>query len=231
MTDRETGALTIFTQGAVGTAEPERSTYHDIHERLEFTHRDYAQAEYGARLMADAIVRGASRDVSRPGAGGGPVRARGAAWTCSTAGIPVPSPTPTRASRTAAPTVPACRSWACPTASARRPGPRAVRASTRAWASTRSRRRACRCPENVSAPSYAALQEDVNVHLQAFRIGDILFTACSCEQWKDQTREHPHAHRQGRGQRVPRLRLGRARRRTSSDLPERARCAACAPRC
>jgi len=42
-------------------------------------------------------------------------------------------------------------------------------------------------PENVSAPSYAALQEDVNVHLQAFRIGDILFTACSCEQWKDQS--------------------------------------------
>ena len=39
----------------------------------------------------------------------------------------------------------------------------------------------------MSAPSYAALQEDVNVHLQAFRIGDILFTVCSCEQWKDQS--------------------------------------------
>jgi hypothetical protein len=42
-------------------------------------------------------------------------------------------------------------------------------------------------PENVSVPSYAALQEDVNVHLQAFRIGEILFTACSCEQWKEQS--------------------------------------------
>jgi hypothetical protein len=59
MVDRETGALTIFTQGAVGTAEPERSTYHDVHERLEFSHREYAQAEYGARLMANAIVLGA----------------------------------------------------------------------------------------------------------------------------------------------------------------------------
>jgi hypothetical protein len=27
----------------------------------------------------------------------------------------------------------------------------------------------------------------MNVHLQAFRIGEILFTACSCEQWKDQS--------------------------------------------
>ena len=50
------GAVTIWTQGAVGTAEPERSTYHSIHERLEFSHRDYAQAEYAARLLTDAIV-------------------------------------------------------------------------------------------------------------------------------------------------------------------------------
>ena len=64
MVDRETGGLTIFTQNAVGTAEPERSTYHSIHERLEFTHREYAQAEYGARLMSDAIVD-TWRDVER----------------------------------------------------------------------------------------------------------------------------------------------------------------------
>ena len=38
MIDRATGALTICTQNAVGTAEPERSTYHSIHERLEFSH-------------------------------------------------------------------------------------------------------------------------------------------------------------------------------------------------
>ena len=60
----QTGGLTIFTQNAVGTAEPERSTYHSIHERLEFTHREYAQAEYGARLMSDAIVD-TWRDVER----------------------------------------------------------------------------------------------------------------------------------------------------------------------
>ncbi len=41
-------------------------------------------------------------------------------------------------------------------------------------------------PANYSAPSYGALEEDLNIHLQAFRLGEILFTVCSCEQWKDQ---------------------------------------------
>ena len=71
MVDRETGALTIFTQGSVGTAEPERSTYHSIHERLKFTHKEYAQAEYAGRLMADSIVdafrTSGSGDASRSG--------------------------------------------------------------------------------------------------------------------------------------------------------------------
>ena len=43
-------------------------------------------------------------------------------------------------------------------------------------------------PENYSAPSYTGLAEDVSIHLQAFRLGDILFTVCSCEQWFDQSR-------------------------------------------
>ena len=52
-------------------------------------------------------------------------------------------------------------------------------------------------PENYSAPSYTGLEEDLNVHLQAFRLGDILFTVCSCEQWVDQSAQHQDAHRQG----------------------------------
>jgi hypothetical protein len=126
MVDRETGAMTIYTQNAVGTAEPERSTYHSIHERLEFTHREYAQSEYAARLMADAIVD-TSKDVER----GTPRRATPTASCPSpptsrsrwrTASSPGRSPIPTRARRTAAPT----RRWpgtrasaACPPA--RRP--------------------------------------------------------------------------------------------------------------
>ena len=67
MVDRATGGVTVFTQNAVGTAEPERSAHHSFHERLEFTHRQYAQAERGARLMADAAL-GAWRRAGRGGA-------------------------------------------------------------------------------------------------------------------------------------------------------------------
>ncbi len=41
-------------------------------------------------------------------------------------------------------------------------------------------------PENYSAPSTTGLEDTVGVHMQAFRLGDILFTVCSCEQWVDQ---------------------------------------------
>ncbi len=56
MVDRRTGAMLLYTQAAVGTAEPERSSYHTIHERLEFTHREYGQAEFAARLIADEVI-------------------------------------------------------------------------------------------------------------------------------------------------------------------------------
>ncbi|MGH2830331.1 MAG: hypothetical protein ACRDJM_07585, partial [Actinomycetota bacterium] len=53
---RETGATLIFTQGDVGTAEPERGEYHHPSLRAEYSHREYAQAEAGARLMADSVI-------------------------------------------------------------------------------------------------------------------------------------------------------------------------------
>ncbi len=43
-------------------------------------------------------------------------------------------------------------------------------------------------PDNYSAPSYGALEEDLDIHLQVFRLGGILFTICPCEQWADQAR-------------------------------------------
>jgi hypothetical protein len=43
-------------------------------------------------------------------------------------------------------------------------------------------------PENYSAVSYTGLEEDLGVHLQAIRLGDLLIAVCSCEAWADQTR-------------------------------------------
>src|SRR5439155_277265 len=42
-------------------------------------------------------------------------------------------------------------------------------------------------PENYSAPSTIGLEDTVGVHMQAFRLGGILFTVCSCEQWVEQS--------------------------------------------
>ena len=43
-------------------------------------------------------------------------------------------------------------------------------------------------PENYSAPSYSGLEEDIDVHLQGLRLGDIYLPICSCEQWFDQSK-------------------------------------------
>jgi hypothetical protein len=184
MTDRETGALTIFTQGAVGTSEPERSSFHDVHERLEFTHRDYRQAEYGARLLADAIA-GASRDVADPAKAAIPFESDAPVdmldrWYPGPFSHPYPGVSNCRTDRPGVPVagLPTCQ----------RPpfGPEQLGIDPGVGIDT-LQAAGIPVPENVSAPSYASLQEDMNVHLQAFRIGDILFTVCSCEQWKDQS--------------------------------------------
>ena len=67
--DREKGGVTIWTQNAVGNSEDERNTYHSVHQRLIFDHREYGQAEYNARLMANA-AEGLFDDI---GAGHGAV--------------------------------------------------------------------------------------------------------------------------------------------------------------
>ena len=211
MTDRSTGALTIWTQGAVGTAEPERSSYHSIHERLEFTHREYRQAEYGARLMSNAVEK-VWRDVAQ----GTPERPESFIpfRTNFNAGEvaffdrwfpgPITHPYPgvsnckTDSAFAGNPQIPVVGLPDCqgvvqglgsladliglPDPPVEQPG------IDPALTTEDFERAGIPIPANYSAPSYTGLQEDINVHLQAFRIGDILFTVCSCEQWADQSR-------------------------------------------
>ena len=212
MTDRATGALTIWTQGAVGTAEPERSTYHSIHERLEFTHHEYAQAEYGARLMSDAIVD-VWRDVGqgtpeRPGSFV-PFRTNFAAgevamkdrWFPGPITHPYPGVSNCRTDEALAgnpqlPVVglPDCQGLVQGLGSLSdltglpEPPAEDLPVIDPGLSTDDFQRLGIPVPENYSAPSYTGLQEDIDVHLQAFRIGEILFTVCSCEQWADQSR-------------------------------------------
>ncbi len=205
MADRGTGAMTIWTQGSVGTAEPERSTYHSIHERLEFSHKEYAQAEYGARLMADSLID-AFKDIERR-TPGDPKRfvpfmtdfpvAMADKWYPGPFSHPYPGVSNCRTDRTLAgdPQVPIAGLPDCagPGRALDEAGitpPEDLQeplAGANPGLNTDDFQAAgIPVPENYSAPSYGALEEDLNVHLQAFRLGDILFTVCSCEQWKDQ---------------------------------------------
>ena len=202
MADRQTKALTILTQGSVGTAEPERSTYHSIHERLEFSHKEYAQAEYAARLMADSIVDAWS-DVGRGDASqsGDPDRfvpfatdfpvAMKDKWYPGPFSHPYPGVSNCRTDQTLAgdPNIPVVGLPDCasPGDNPVFDGPDDPLGPANPGLNTDDfQRLGVPVPENYSAPSYGALEEDLNIHLQAFRLGEILFTVCSCEQWKDQ---------------------------------------------
>jgi hypothetical protein len=209
MVDRKTKAVTIFTQSSVGTAEPERSTYHSVHERLEFTHKEYAQAEYGARLIADKTL-----SVWRDVAGGTPeipgrfVPFRQSfpvtmtdRWYPGPVSHPYPGVSNCRADPLLAgdPRVPIAGLPDCQNG-------QGVLDGTADFFGLKNpvelpkppidpgvttddlQAKGIPFPDNYSAPSYGALEEDLDVHLQVFRLGDILFTICPCEQWADQAR-------------------------------------------
>ena len=208
MVDRRTRALTIFTQNAVGTSEPERSTYHSMHERLEFTHREYAQAEYGARLMADSAIdtwndigrrTPADRERFVPFRSEFPV-AMEDRWFPGPISHPYPGVSNCRVDRGfhGEPQVPVV---GLPTCQSPQSGireladiagydepPEPPRSPIDPGVSTDDLQRlGIPIPENYSVPSYTGLEEDVSVHLQAIKLGDILLTVCSCEQWYDQS--------------------------------------------
>ncbi|MGH2950802.1 MAG: hypothetical protein ACRDKX_02010, partial [Solirubrobacterales bacterium] len=209
MTDRATGALTIWTQGAVGTSEPERSTHHSIHERLEFSHRDYAQAEYGARLMSDAIV-GVWEDVAAatpddPGRFVGfdtafPVTMSDR-WYPGPLSHPYPGVSNCRTDSALAgnPLLPIVGLPDCQgvlegletlSGELGLPAPPQLPLPEIDPGLTTDDFQALGIPvpENYSAPSYTGLQEDIDVHLQGIRLGEIYLPICSCEQWLDQSK-------------------------------------------
>ncbi|HVL90474.1 MAG TPA: hypothetical protein VM841_09615, partial [Actinomycetota bacterium] len=192
MVDRETGATLFFTQGDVGTAEPERNVYHSIHDRNDYSHKEYAQAEVGARKMADAVI-----DTWQDVAAGTPAEParfvpfqEGFAVKMFDRFFPGPTSHPY-------PSVSNCR-----TDRALRGNPQAPLAGLPDCQGPGTsfegspfdpgvdtdtfEAAGIPIPENYPALGYTGLHEDLGVHLQAVKLGDLLVTVCSCEQWKDQ---------------------------------------------
>ncbi len=187
MLDRETGAFTVFTQNAVGTSENERNSYHSIHERFLFDHRQYGQAEYNAALIARATLE-LFRDIgARKGRvnffDSGPL-AIADRWFPGPLTHPFPTVSNCRTDQIFAgnPQLPLVGLPDCA-------GPRSLFEEVGLTLPPRPvQDPGIPLLDNYGAPSYTGLEEDVSVHLQAFRIGPILFTVCSCEQWADQSR-------------------------------------------
>lgn len=211
MADSETGATTVFVQNNTGSAEDDEDCRaHACSERAEFSHREYAQAERGARLMADAIK--AAFDAIETGS-------RGAAFAPleiapSDSAIvefssdfplmvndkqfappyshPYPSVSNCRTHEAAAgnPGVPIVGLPDCDritdghlkTITDQIPPPFNPGATVQML-----KEAGVPIPDNYGAPSYTGLQETFQVHLQAIRVGEVLITVCPCEQWYDQS--------------------------------------------
>ena len=198
MADRATGGVTIYTQGAVGTTAPEDNKWSDPAERAYFSHRQYAQSEWKGRGIAARIVdtwkdidAGSPEDPDRfvpyrSDFGPGDVAFMDR-WFPGPASHPYPGVSSCRTDNAVQgdPRVPLVGLPNCESLGGRagfEPPLRDPGVST-----DLIQQAGIPVPENYSAPSYTGLEEDVSVHLQAFKIGDILFTVCSCEQWADQS--------------------------------------------
>ena len=201
MVDRATGATTVFTQSAVGSAEPEQSLNQPPRRRLEFNHREYGQAEWAARLIAGATI-GAWREAGGSGARVPPVTDATVdfedRWFPGPLTHPYPAVSNCRSNTTVSnPADPQLPVVGLPDCAGPSTAWDMIRDETsddlpeypRFPGVTADQLKALGIPvpDNYGAPAFTGLEEDVSVHLQAFRIGDLLFTVCPCEQWADQS--------------------------------------------
>jgi hypothetical protein len=210
--DRTVGGVSILTQNATGTSEVEEDRWHPIHDREVFNHAQYNQMEWGARQLGSAVI-GAVRDIWKQKAnpdkkpapyGGTSYHDRFVPWDSNfKVGMedrwfpgPVSHPYPGVSSCRTDPALqgnprlpvvglPDCEE--VPAGDSLSPvisqlGPGFPGLSTDTFEQL-----GIPVPENYSAPSYGALEDTLGVHMQAFRLGDILFTVCSCEQWVEQS--------------------------------------------
>ncbi len=209
--EREVGGTAIITQNATGTSEIERDNWHDVHMRELFDHAQYAQMEWASRQLADAVI-GDVRDIRRqqPNAarthpyGLTPYHDRFVPWMTD---FPVamedrwfPGPIShqypgvsscrTDAALAGNPRVPIVGLPDCeevPAGASLMPIVGQLGVASPGVSTDTFEALGVPVPETYAAPSYQALEDTLGVHLQAFRLGDILFTVCSCEQWADQS--------------------------------------------
>lgn len=180
--ERATGAPLVFGQGDVGSAEagpgrPDLVAAEGIPAR--WSHAGHAQGERGAYLLARDVIAGynaiAEGNVIVPFTSNFDVAA-GNAWVAGPYSHPYPSVSNCRTETTVegAPTAPG--------------PPECIRAgepdpNNQLWEQLKEA--GVQLPDNYDLPSFLALEENTRLHLQAFKIGDVIVASCACESQVD----------------------------------------------
>lgn len=184
--DRAVGAPLLFTQGDVGSAEG--PYYRDPDDRLPdgtvraWAHVGHAQAERGARLLADSVLEGWERigtgDVEVPLSSDVPVDAL-TYWAPGPVSHPYPSVSNCRSEETLEgdPGIPVAGLPDCERGGTGGPLGGLVADNLRAHGIP--------VPDHYDVPSVGAVEENARMQLQVARLGDVILGSCSCEAQVD----------------------------------------------
>jgi hypothetical protein len=215
--ETETGATSIFSQNNPGTTEEDgNGQTHAPAVRAEFDHKEYAQQERGARQIANAVEQAFNAvGTNHPFV---PPTIPAAGRAAYIAGTFVPYQrldfTVSELDRRFAPpyshpypSVSNCRTPAafngnpglpivglpdCDNSAGALFGPvfGQFKGTPLDPGVTYGQLNAAGVPlpANYGAPSYTGLEETIQVHIQVLRLGEVVVTACPCEQWADQSR-------------------------------------------
>ena len=182
MVEDDLGAPMIFSQGDVGSAEgpsegEDPTPLPDGTERAWY-HTGFAQAERGARLLADSVVEGwnaiGTGDVAVPLSSDVPVDML-TYWAPGPVSHPLPTVGNCRAERTfegapGAPGAPDCERAEIAT-------------SPLEWENLKAH--GIPLPESYSTSGFGAVEENARLQLQAVRLGEVLLGSCACEAQVD----------------------------------------------
>jgi hypothetical protein len=190
---RERGVPVVMSQGDVGSAEgpycsPEKDCSDvSANEVLSdgvvraWAHVGHAQTERGARYLADTIVQAYDAiglgEATVPFTTDFPVVA-GNAWVPGPVSHPHPSVSNCRTETTVegSPGAPILGLPDCE----RLGGPDP---NNMLWEQLKAT--GIPLPEHYDAPSFGAVQEHLALHLQAFRLGEVVLASCACESQMD----------------------------------------------
>ncbi|HEX2057841.1 MAG TPA: hypothetical protein VHI71_05680 [Actinomycetota bacterium] len=179
--ERATGAPLVFGQGDVGSAEagPGRPDLVPAGIPKRWSHAGHAQAERGAFLLSQDVVKAWGQigggEALVPYSSSFDVEA-GNAWVPGPLSHPYPSfancrPEPAVEGNPRGPGVPTCM------------GAGTHDRTSMMWENLKAH--GIPLPEQYSPPAFTGVEENLRLHLQAFKLGEVIFASCACEAQVD----------------------------------------------